>query len=754
MTGLVKAIERVLVERLDNLADRIVRLEVPHSWPVPDAFRALSHSRKIRILVSRPFIAKDFEGIEITSDAGLATQWRNESDSKYDTIIIGSPRGRLVDGLRDVTVIDRNAVVDVWSDTELERIRQSGSEDLCKPESTNLIKELFGAVCTGVVDANQMVKYLDTLSKEPSVDSITKNLWQIGLMEDAKALDTRVSSERVQRNQALVDDLANSDDPRIDSRLKRIIESSRSSADQIELANKLKSYREDKDKTHLRGVQLNDVESLLTETAPSPGAKGVSFSHLLDKFSEHPVEVRNALKLLRSEWENSSDSNRNLEVTFPLNGATSKCSLKLDILTVEASDASGDEFILSRPWTRFNVDGRLCQVLTVQSDHSNPISSTQIDGNRVVTSDFVIQMLGDGSAVKSRFLAYLSARENLSKFEPFLERVDLALAYLILFPDSLSLVRQFLSAWNDLMSCIVSLDSEEHLVYVAQVLETIQHQGDESPDWIVLGTLHPFRVGPLVEVADFISCRLVSSADEKGEVSNLGKAMDWLIDRSYPSYPTMHSKGSTLSLASTGVNVVYEAKPKRHLPAARDSSGLDQLFRSFIGFSNWYRSGMSVLVIDCPSGGGVAKSLSKLATTYLGDKGLSVYELATSEQADSLASSFDGPVRALKKSPSLADARPLPQVNVTIRFVHEAQATSESASLEWAPTKGSYLTFELVESHDDIFSNVSTSKIKIDPTTRNFAVLRTHELYKKYRGAVAPRWRQYVPFLRQTSVRF
>lgn len=738
MTGLVIALEKTVSERINTLADRIVRLDVPHSWPVSAALALLSKSRKIRVLVSRPFLAKDFDGLEITVDAGVATQWRNETGAIADTIIIGSPRGRLVDGLRDVTVIDRTSVVRVWSGSELERIKTSGSEDLCKPESTNLIEELFDAVSAGVIDANQMVKYLDTLHKDPSVESITKNLWLIGLMEDAKALDTRVSSERVQRNQALVDDLANSDDPRIDSRLKRIIDSPRSSEAHIELAKKLKSYREDKDKVHLRGVQLNEVELLLTETAPSPGAKGISFSHLLDKFSEHPLDVLNALKLLRSEWEKSLDSNSNLEITFQLDGATSKCSVKLDFLSVEVSGVDEDELTLARPWTRFNMNGKACQVLTVQSDQAGPIQANQLDGSKAISSEFVLQRLEDGTQVKSKLIAYLSIREKLSVFEPFLERVDLALSYLILFPDSLALLRQFLSAWDDLMSCIVSLESEEHLVYVAQVLETIQHQSDESPDWIVLGTLHPFRVGPLVEVAEFIASRLQNSVGGDSDVSNLGEAMEWLIDRSYPSYPTMHCKSNTLSLASTGVNVVYEAKPKRHLPAARDSAGLDQLFRSFIGFSNWYRSGMSVLVIDCPSGGGVAKSLTKLASTYLGNGRLSVYELATSEQADSLASAFDGPVRSLRKSPTLADARPLPQVNVTIRFVHEAQATSESASLEWAPTKGSYLTFELVDTHDDIFSDVSTSKIKIDPTTRNFAVLRTHELYKKYRGGTRP----------------
>ena len=738
MTGLVKAIENTLTEKIENLADRIVRLDVPHAWPVATALKALAQTRQIRILVSRPFITKDFDGMEITSDAGIATQWRNESASTSDTIIVGSPRGRLVDGLRDVTVVNRNAVVAVWSESELEKIRQSGSEDLCKPESINLLEELFDAVCNGVVDANQMVTYLDTLHRDSSVESITKNLWLIGLMEDAKALDTRVSSERVQRNQALVHDLANSDDPRIDSRLKKIIENTRSSEEQIELAKKLKSYREEKDKSHLRGVQLNDVELLLTETAPSPGARGVSFSNLLDNFSEYPSDVSNALKLLRSEWQKSLDSNRNLEITFPLNGATSKCSLKLDELVVEVTDTNDNELALSRPWTRFIVDGKISQVLTVQSDQDNPISSIQIDGNKLITSDFILQRLNNGSEVKEKFLSYLAVREKLSDFEPYLERVDLALPYLILFSDSLLLVRQYLSAWNELMSCIVSLESDENLVYVAQVLETIQHQGDDSPDWIVLGTLHPFRVSPLVEVAEFISGRLSAPNKEPSEVSNLGKAMDWLIDRSYPSYPTVHCKGGTLALASSGINVVYEAKPRRHLPAARDSSGLDQLFRSFIGFSNWYRSGMSVLVIDCPPGGGVAKSLTKLATSYLANKGLSLYELTTSEQADTLASSFDGPVRSLKKSHTLADARPLPQVNVTIRFVHEAQATSESASLEWAPTKGSYLTFELVDSHDDIFSDASISKIKIDPTTRNFAVLRTHELYKKYRGGARP----------------
>lgn len=733
--SLASAIYAELSETLNNLSDRFVRLDVPFDWPVSNAIDRLSKDYTVRLLVSRPFKVEDFKGVETTFDGGVATQWRNQIDTETMSIILGNPRGRLVDGLRDVSVVSKREIVVRWQEQELAELRTL-HDDLKKSEAGNLLRELFEGVSLGIVDGNRMAAYLKAVREAPSVKTVTENLYMVGLLEDAKALDTRVSSERVHRNQGLVDSLSNSDDPRIDIKLNKVIRGKKSSESDVSLAKQLKRFRDSKELSELKGADLADVERILQDSAPSVGARGISFPSLLDAFcGPNNADVSSALKQLADEWKKQFDENKNIEIVFPLNGVSTKLTLKADNLATH--EVSADEIRLSRPWTqnRTEQDG-FDQAVAFKSSSQEPVGANEDDDQKLLNPTWFRDRLKDFPKASAEFENYTSARGCLAEYEPWLDKLDLALVAMIIFEDLRERTRNFLYAWNAFVSEVIKLDDAAALLYGAQVLETVQHDnGEEVPEWIVLGPFHPFRLDPLFQVGQFVSSELARG--QEAAVVNLGKAMEWLIDRCHPAYPTMHHKGSTFGLSSTNGSIVYALKPKRHLPSARDSSGLDQLFRSFIGFSPWYEKGLGVLVVDCPQGGGVAKALATVARR-ISSENLSVYELATSDQADSLAVNYDGRVTSLGKVGSLADANTLPPVNVTLRFVSETQASSESASAGWEPTKGAHLTFEIVEGSDDPFSSNRIAKIKIDPNTKNFAVLRTHELYTKFKGGSRP----------------
>ena len=74
-SSLLAAIYSELSERLLNLSDRFVRLDVPFDWPVNKAISLLRKDRPVRLFVSRPFRVEDFDGVECTSDGGVATEW-------------------------------------------------------------------------------------------------------------------------------------------------------------------------------------------------------------------------------------------------------------------------------------------------------------------------------------------------------------------------------------------------------------------------------------------------------------------------------------------------------------------------------------------------------------------------------------------------------------------------------------------------------------------------------------------------------
>jgi len=731
--SLVAAICSELSERLMNLSDRFVRLDVPFDWPVSAAISLLRKDLHVRLFVSRPFRAEEFDGVECTSDGGVATQWRNDSATESCSVILGNPRGRLVDGLRDVSVISKREVVTRWQEKELFELRDL-HDDLKKVEAKNLLQELFEGVAIGIVNGNRMAEYLGTIRQTSTVKTLTENLYLVGLLEDAKALDTRVSSERVRRNQGLVDSLLNSDDPRIDNKLNKVIRTSRSSED-ANLAMRLKKFRDSKELSELKGADLTHVERILQDSAPSNGAKGMSFSTLLDLFCEYPGDVCKVIEQLAASWQNQFDESKNVEIVFSLGGSTTKLTLRADNLPTFESTLH--EVKLSRPWTQYPTsEDEFGQVLAFQSKKPEPEGANESEGQIFMGIEWFNKNLTKFPSALKEFQSYIRCRGLLSDYEPWLDRIDLALVAMIVFEDLRQKTREFLESWNAFVSEVLMLEDAASLVTGAQVIETVQHENaGEVPEWIVLGPFHPFRLDPLFQVATFVATQLEKNSQTS--VHHLGKAMEWLIDRCYPAYPTMHNRGSTFGLSATNRQIVYALKPCRHLPSARDSSGLDQLFRSFIGFSPWYEKGLGVLVVDCPQGGGISKSLGTLGRR-ISPENLNVYELATSDQADSLAVSHSGKVISLGKVQSLVEATQLPPVNVTLRFVTEAQAASESASVGWEPTRGSHLTFEIVEGNDNPFSNTRIAKIKIDPNTKNFAVLRTHELFTKFKGGSRP----------------
>ena len=125
---------------------------------------------------------------------------------------------------------------------------------------------------------------------------------------------------------------------------------------------------------------------------------------------------------------------------------------------------------------------------------------------------------------------------------------------LTLHKDAREAVRAYIDAWAELSEAAADLKDQATFVETVQVLETVQgHDEGGEPSWIVLGPLHPFRLDPILRVSE----RIIECIRKGTPVQRLGEASNWMLDRSYPAYPTIHRARSTLHLVSHRGLVIY-----------------------------------------------------------------------------------------------------------------------------------------------------------------------------------------------------
>lgn len=187
-----------------------LRLEVSKDWPVSAALANLSSRIPIRILVRRPFRATDFNGVKATEDAGIATAWRNNRGRKYAVLLLGPETGTLDAGLKDVRPLSRAEVVEEWRTRVVKRIGALG--DLSKFEVQDLLSALFSNVASGEIPAGRLEEYTKVIERTPSVEAVCNNLWRLGLIPDAQAVDKAMAGARLRRNKQLVSQLRESED--------------------------------------------------------------------------------------------------------------------------------------------------------------------------------------------------------------------------------------------------------------------------------------------------------------------------------------------------------------------------------------------------------------------------------------------------------------------------------------------------------------------------------------------------------------
>lgn len=413
--GLREALTTITSQALDRVSDKIVRVEVSKDWPIAQALAALNKKTPLRVLATRPFAPSQFQGLEVTKDAGVATAWRNKKRRPFAVVIVGSTSGNLDAGLKDVRTVNRRSFVDHWRDSVLSNLTEHN--DLNKIEVTRLLGELFSFVADGTIPALALETYIASILSDPRVETICSDLWKVGLLTDPRVLDRAMAIPRLRRNQELVETLRTSDDPRID----RLLEDAESGTDATKkkVALKAIAYREKAESKDLAKIDLPTLEDILRVTTTAQ-SRSMGILELLNAHHQQPEQVRDCLRKLADEWR-LDEVREFIEEEFAAVEGKHTVRVELSPATSESA-TDDDEIVLAHPWT--GEDDETRAVLAALSESGDPESLGQ--GQKPF---FANELVAAGHA-SAEVTKYLKARADLRAYEPWLDRDGLWLLLL------------------------------------------------------------------------------------------------------------------------------------------------------------------------------------------------------------------------------------------------------------------------------------------------------------------------------------
>lgn len=707
---LARAIADTVELNLGSSTDKIVRTVPSREWPVQLAMELLAERTDIRVLRQKPFDALD-DLPNSTADAGEATAWRNNVARDFAVVLLGYSGSNLDAGLHDVKVIDAEPILDRWKELVLDSF--SGIGDLDRPNVKGLMDGLFDALLARRLGANEVVEYLEAIAAQKSFESVTTEMWRLSAFLDSHVLDTGQARTRLERNLALVDRLKQGEEQLI-QKLRRAAR-----AESIP-AKRVLEYLESSDPSNLRSVHLDDIESLLFGNGEAPRTPVARPFDLFDLLN-YTYENKDAVRTLIIEFQESI-----LESPFePLSGRlTLRDDESVDVrVQVEFKDLSPEDHDL------FQLDNDPI-VTAAHLGEDAPIRLGEANDRKLPLSQWV-ERVGEFASTEE----FVSLRKRIHFFQHVPSLED-AFTLLLLMPRVREDVLQYCQSWQTLVSEIGESnapDARSALLSI-QSLEVLL-EATANPQWLALSLLHPYRLEPLARVAEYCDTALV---DSKAPPEKLGDAAKWMLDRSIPAYPAYYREQSVFHLASASRLLQYRLHSRAALPVLSDARGLKRMLQSIARYSPWLNRGVSVLVIDPPSGGGVGEALKALKSSLASDARLLVYHAQrTGSYSDGLTN-YDGEVIYLPSDWRQKLDR-LPLVDIVLIFSPESETSHMSTTEAWAAAPGTHMVLQLsISKTDDVFDTKARPRIDVKPSAESGIVNAILDLYKELSGGRAP----------------
>lgn len=621
---LVSVLVAAMRDRIGATSDGFVRVDLPPAWPVSDALEKLREelSVELRVAVLEPFVSViDLSAFSTaTTEPNVVTRWRNEAGSQSQilpTVILGSATGPKEAGLRRVSQVIQ--VPDILREWE-QSLRKNFSSLIPSRAMLPLIPAIVELVAGGGVDALAADEYFHRILERPqSFDATARELlWTLELVPDSRILDKGRAKQRLRLNQEFIEDvLSVGGNPQADRRLLRLAELAR---DGVPAAISLSAFRESRDSAALRGIDLAEILGLLdAREQRNPTTRALDLFGLLDNHAAIGADVSKIFETLAKQWRLSIASEQHLEAS-----ALDDVRFAFEVTPIE-HDAHD-------PIRRLYATENAAVEVLFRASPTNALELRAGEEPRDVDPQELVKRVGaglnrdEGAALSRLAEAYVEARQVLLPNAVWFSDPRTTLAALVLFPELSGQVRRFLDAWTELVTAARPSDARvgDATHNTALMLESVV-SFDDSNNFIScrLGPLHPYRLDPVLKIADHINVhlRLHSSPDGDDFLKDcrVGEQVRWGLEHAIPAFSNLSISRNDLHLTATVPDIVFEDRTSRAPRHAMDSSGgMEATIASFLGIHPYAEHGLSILVINPPPGNGALQSLVWVANRYSG----------------------------------------------------------------------------------------------------------------------------------------
>jgi hypothetical protein len=576
--------------------DGIVRIELHRHADVEGFIQACDDGRR-RFGLTAPFTS--VAGIarpRVSRNPALITRWRNEPISarrEAPIVIVGYATGRSEAGLRRarITITEQDLVREYRTLAESWLSREVEISGPCR-----LLDALVDMTLDGHLDVVALEQYASDVFKDPAAAHVRpqEELWRLGLIPDARAMDTRTPGSRLSLNYHTVEFLLSSPDSAADERQLERLASANAAGH--ETAAIVMAFRRTREFKQLRGVQLDQVLELLRRNGKPDGAKGSSKSNptisLWDALDRGNASL---VDLCRSEaggWDPVRLEEFEATIDFD------DCRVRLAF----APDKEDAEAELKANGTT---------LWTVRVVGAAEETGTKWTGDELLAAARDADALLESTVAVELTTRFLQARDAVA---PLAAWSDHLLAVLILKPNLMELASAYVDAWQSLVTFALSQDEPARVSGLRQYLAFLEGDWElgglsapaEQVNSVRLSPLHPFVLVPTLSLARFV--------ESSNGVANLGSQVLWASDRTIPAYPAMWSDSATLVHRQGTSRPIFARKGTRQRPETMSKTGIVDVVKSYLGLNPFACRYLSILFVDPPGGRGIPAAIKTIRT--------------------------------------------------------------------------------------------------------------------------------------------
>lgn len=600
---LTQAVGILVDEVMQASKDKLVRIDCGTEFDVQDLIEVVGRDGERRIGITSPIkLPRGGRTRHVASDARQITRWRNEPIARRRAtplVILGHASGRDEAGLRRCpTVLSEQDI--------LRQFRKVGSRWLIEhTEGGEAPPRLFTAIVDmaleGSLGIEELGSYCDHAFAPPSQAHLRpqKELWRLGLIPDAQAMDGDRPGVRLSMNldlrETLVSAPSSSAEDRRRARLTHAAESGNLTARAaLEFAATRKVE-------FLKGMDLGELLLILdTRVETDDPPTGLRGGGLYDALQTSVS--REDLAAIGVDW---NPAEREFNESVDIDGKKFAITLQRD----DGDDPEGeDEDDDEGGGSTSEASEEPLFVMRIDGGEST--ESPQYSGQNLIADAITLDQLANtGGVCRSLAEAFVEARDNIVPLALWGKHL---LEVLILAPQEREHVESYLSKWRALVDYVLNLEDQAHSGLLRLRLSHLdgewEYRRTEDGSELVEGRLmpiHPFVLAPHLEISQYA-------------IDNIGKAdladqIKWAQDRSIPAYPAVWIGDRTLlHRGGRPWAPEFAAKTPGARPPVNTPRGIVDLVRAYIGVHPYAALGVNILLVDPPEGAGITSALRQI----------------------------------------------------------------------------------------------------------------------------------------------